>query len=107
MNRIEISNLNPAGANLFEGADSFITELQEVETTKIMGGSKKGRGGGTFFYSSGFGGGGFGGGGFGGGGFGGFGGFGGYGGYRRGFGGYGGFGGGNQILFFGGGGRRS
>jgi hypothetical protein len=103
MNHIEINNLNPAGANLFEGTDSFLTELQDTDTTKVIGGKSNKGGGGTFFYASGGYGGGYGGG-FGGG----YGGYrGGYGGYRGGYGGYGGYGGGNQILFYGGGGRRS
>jgi hypothetical protein len=42
---IEISNLNTAGSDLFAGADSFLTELQTIETTQIFGGSKGGNGG--------------------------------------------------------------
>jgi hypothetical protein len=106
MNQIEITNLNPAGADLFQATDSFLTELQDTDTTdSIYGGKKSGRGGGTFFYS---------GGGYGGyrGGYGGYrggysGGYrGGYGGYRGGY-GYGGGYGGGQILFYGGGGGKS
>jgi hypothetical protein len=44
---IEISNLNIAGSDLFAGTDSFLTELQDTDTTQIMGGggSKGGKSG--------------------------------------------------------------
>jgi hypothetical protein len=35
---LEISNLNPAGSNLFAGEESFLTELQETDTDKVFGG---------------------------------------------------------------------
>jgi hypothetical protein len=45
MSRIQISNLQPAGAELFQGSESFLTELQATEAHKIHGGSKKKSGG--------------------------------------------------------------
>jgi hypothetical protein len=82
---IEISNLNIAGSDLFAGTDSFLTELQDTDTTQIMGGKgKSGKGGyGYGGGKSGKGGYGYGGGksGKGGYGYGGHGGYGGYGGY--------------------------
>jgi hypothetical protein len=46
MAHIEISNLNIAGSDLFAGTDSFLTELQDTDTTRILGGggSKGGSG---------------------------------------------------------------
>jgi hypothetical protein len=44
---IEISNLNIAGSDLFADTDSFLTELQDTDTTQVMGGkggSGRGRG---------------------------------------------------------------
>jgi hypothetical protein len=41
MSRIQISNLQPAGVELFQGSESFLTELQATEAHKIHGGSKK------------------------------------------------------------------
>lgn len=45
MAHIEISNLNIAGSDLLAGSDSFLTELQDTDTTNILGGSgyKKGK----------------------------------------------------------------
>jgi hypothetical protein len=77
---IEISNLNIAGSDLFAGTDSFLTELQDTDTTQIMGGKgKSGKGGYGYGGKSGKGGYGYGGksGGYG---YGGHGGYGGYGG---------------------------
>lgn len=42
---IEISNLKPAGSELFAGAESFLTELQETDSSQIFGGG--GHGGGS------------------------------------------------------------
>jgi hypothetical protein len=53
MAHIEISNLNIAGSDLFAGTDSFLTELQETDTTQVMGGkggSGRGRGRGGYGY---------------------------------------------------------
>jgi hypothetical protein len=36
---IEISNLNPAGSDLFAGEESFLTDLQEADSDKVFGGS--------------------------------------------------------------------
>jgi hypothetical protein len=80
MANIQISNLNPAGSDLFADADSFLTELQDTDTARIIGG-KSGKGGGC-----GYGGGKSGKGGYGGGKSG----KGGYGGGKSGKGGYGG-----------------
>jgi hypothetical protein len=44
MANIQISNLNIAGSDLFAGADSFLTELQETDTARIIGGGS-GKGG--------------------------------------------------------------
>jgi hypothetical protein len=35
---LEISNLNPAGSDLFAGEESFLTELQETDSDKVFGG---------------------------------------------------------------------
>jgi hypothetical protein len=77
MAHIEISNLNIAGSDLFADTDSFLTELQDTDTTQVMGG--KGKGG------SGRGGYGYGGYGYG------YGGGSGRGGYGYGYGGHGGY----------------
>jgi hypothetical protein len=47
MSKIQISNLQPAGVELFQGSESFLTELQTTEAHKIFGGSgsKKGKSG--------------------------------------------------------------
>jgi hypothetical protein len=90
MSLINISDLNPAGSDLFATTDSFMTELQEAEATAIYGGKSNKGGGSSVFIFGGYGGGY--GGGYYGGGYGG-----GYGrGYGRGRGGrgYGGYGGG-------------
>jgi hypothetical protein len=36
---IEISNLNPAGSNLFAGEESFLSELKEADSSRVFGGS--------------------------------------------------------------------
>jgi hypothetical protein len=36
---LKISNLNPAGSDLFAGEESFLTDLQEADSNKIFGGS--------------------------------------------------------------------
>jgi hypothetical protein len=36
---IEISNLNPAGSDLFADSESFLTELQATDSNQIFGGS--------------------------------------------------------------------
>jgi hypothetical protein len=35
---IEISNLNPAGSDLFAGEESFLTDLQEADSDRVFGG---------------------------------------------------------------------
>jgi hypothetical protein len=102
MAQIEISNLNSAGSELFADADSFLTELQTVEVTQIIGGGGHGGHGG----GSGRGGYGGHGGKSGRGGYGGYGGKSGRGGKsghggksgRGGYGGYGGYGGGGGCY---------
>jgi hypothetical protein len=44
---IEISNLNPAGSELFAGTESFLTELQATDSRQIFGGGGHGGGGGS------------------------------------------------------------
>jgi hypothetical protein len=44
---IEISNLNPAGSELFADSESFLTELQETDSRQIFGGGGCGYGGGS------------------------------------------------------------
>jgi hypothetical protein len=45
MANIQISNLNLAGSDLFADAESFLTELQDTDTARIIGGgSNKGGG---------------------------------------------------------------
>ena len=39
---IEISNLNRAGSELFAGTESFLTELQETDSSQIFGGGGHG-----------------------------------------------------------------
>ena len=41
---IQISNLNAAGSDLLAGTESFLTELQDTDTTQIIGGGGHGRG---------------------------------------------------------------
>jgi hypothetical protein len=38
MSRIQIANLQANGTELFQGAESFLTELQSVEASAIFGG---------------------------------------------------------------------
>jgi hypothetical protein len=49
MSRIQLANLPSAGSALFQGHESFLTELQSTEAHAIFGGGskskKKGRGG--------------------------------------------------------------
>ncbi len=45
MAMIEISNLNAAGNDLFADTESFLTELQAVDSNQIFGGGKSGKGG--------------------------------------------------------------
>ena len=42
---IEISNLKPAGSDLFASAESFLTELEATDSSQIFGGG--GHGGGS------------------------------------------------------------
>jgi hypothetical protein len=44
---IEISNLTPAGSELFGGTESFLTEIQETDSRQIFGGGGHGGGGGS------------------------------------------------------------
>jgi hypothetical protein len=44
---IEISNLKPAGSDLFASAESFLTELQATDSSQIFGGGGHGCGGGS------------------------------------------------------------
>ena len=46
MAMIEISNLNPAGSDLFASEESFLTELQGTDSSQVFGGGHKGCGGG-------------------------------------------------------------
>jgi hypothetical protein len=41
---IEISNLTAAGNDLLAGTESFLTELQDTDTTQIIGGGGHGHG---------------------------------------------------------------
>jgi hypothetical protein len=58
MTLLNISDLNPAGSELFVDPDSFLNEVQANEATSIIGGKsgKGGYGGNNFFYSGGYGG---------------------------------------------------
>ncbi|MEH2319594.1 hypothetical protein [Nostoc sp.] len=38
MANIAISNLRPAGADLFQGSETFLHELTEQEITNVLGG---------------------------------------------------------------------
>jgi hypothetical protein len=90
MANIQISNLNPAGSDLFADAESFLTELQDTDTARIIGGGSN-KGGGCGYGGGKSGKGGYGGGKSGKGGYGGGkSGNGGYGGGKSGNGGYGG-----------------
>jgi hypothetical protein len=40
---IQISNLNPAGSDLFADTENFLTELQDTDSNQVFGG--KGHGG--------------------------------------------------------------
>ena len=39
MSKIQIAELNVTGTELFQGADSFLTELQPMEASAIYGGA--------------------------------------------------------------------
>jgi hypothetical protein len=41
MSKIQITNLQPVGSELFQGGESFLTELQPTEAHTIFGGSSK------------------------------------------------------------------
>jgi hypothetical protein len=41
MSKIQITNLQPVGAELFQGAESFLTELKATEAHQIQGGKGK------------------------------------------------------------------
>lgn len=41
MSRIQLANLPSAGSELFQGSESFLTELKSTEAHAIYGGSKK------------------------------------------------------------------
>jgi hypothetical protein len=43
MSKIQIGNLHPAGAELFQGGESFLTELQATEAHTIHGGTCYGK----------------------------------------------------------------
>jgi hypothetical protein len=40
MSKIQIGNLQPAGVEMFQGGESFLTELQSTEAHQIHGGKK-------------------------------------------------------------------
>ena len=42
MSLINISDLNSAGIDLFADSDSFLSDLQETESTSVHGGKSKG-----------------------------------------------------------------
>ena len=44
---IQISNLTAAGSDLLAGTESFLTELQDTDTTQIIGGGGRGHGRGS------------------------------------------------------------
>ena len=44
---IQISNLTAAGSDLLAGTESFLTELQDTDTTQIIGGGGHGHGRGS------------------------------------------------------------
>jgi hypothetical protein len=41
MSKIQINNLQPAGIELFQGRESFLTELANAQAHQIQGGGKK------------------------------------------------------------------
>jgi hypothetical protein len=43
MSKIQITDLQPIGSELFQSAESFLTELKPTEAHNIFGGSNKGR----------------------------------------------------------------
>jgi hypothetical protein len=43
MSRIQLANLPSAGSALFQGSESFLTELQSTEAHAIYGGGSKSR----------------------------------------------------------------
>lgn len=42
---IKISNLTPAGSDLFADTENFLTDLQDTDSTQVFGGGYKGCGG--------------------------------------------------------------
>jgi hypothetical protein len=38
MSKLQINNLKPSGAELFQGSESFLTELKATEAHSILGG---------------------------------------------------------------------
>jgi uncharacterized membrane protein len=40
MSKIQIGNLQPAGVEMFQGSESFLTELKSTEAHQIHGGKK-------------------------------------------------------------------
>ncbi len=45
MSKIHITNLQPAGSELFQGSESFLTELQPTAAHAIYGGKNKNKSG--------------------------------------------------------------
>jgi uncharacterized membrane protein len=41
MSKIQITNLQPIGVELFQGAESFLTELKATEAHQVQGGKGK------------------------------------------------------------------
>jgi hypothetical protein len=41
MSKIQLGNLQPAGVEMFQGSESFLTELKSTEAHQIHGGKKK------------------------------------------------------------------
>lgn len=44
---IKISNLTPAGSDLFADTENFLTDLQDTDSTQVFGGGYKGCSGGS------------------------------------------------------------
>jgi hypothetical protein len=45
MSKIQISNLQPAGTELFQVGESFLVALESIEAHQILGGKKSKKGG--------------------------------------------------------------
>jgi hypothetical protein len=45
MSKIQISNLRPAGTELFQVSESFLVALESIEAHQILGGKKSKKGG--------------------------------------------------------------